>query len=221
MKRFLRNNGLSLTLFGLFFLSLSFQSVAGMHKHNEEQEEHGQRQATYGEYVTSEDFLESVAENWESEFLEIFTFMVLTRFLYQKGSPQSRDPDAPEKKNEAPSDVPPEKRPWPVRRGGWVLKLYEHSLSLTFMLLFFVSVTLHAIGGAGDYNQEQLEHGRSGHVTAWQYLLTSSFWFQSLQNWQSEFLSIFCMVTFSIWLREKDSAESKPVEAPHDKTGEE
>jgi hypothetical protein len=48
---------------------------------------------------------------------------------------------------------------------------------------------------------------------------TSEFWFQSLQNWQSEFLAVVSIVVLSIWLRQKGSPESKPVDAPHSQTG--
>jgi len=215
MQKFIRNNGLSLALLVLFLISLFGQSIAGMHKYNNDQTEHGNPSVTFEEYLASDDFLEATAENWESEFLQLFTFVLLTRFLYQKGSPESRDPDQPEEKE---PDTPPEKLPWPVRRGGLILKLYEHSLSLTFLLLFIVSVGFHALGGAGAYNQEQRDHGQ-GEVSVWGYLGTATFWYESLQNWQSEFLSIFMMVVFSIWLREKDSPESKAVKAPHDQTG--
>jgi hypothetical protein len=215
MKRFVRDNGLSLVLFGLFFLTLLFQSVAGKDKYNEDQDQHGRPQVSYLEYLKSDDFIEATAENWESEFLQMFAFVVLTRFLYQKGSSESRDPDGEEEEE----NTPPEKLPWPVRRGGWVLKLYEHSLSLTFLFMFIVSVLMHAVGGAGQYNQEQMDHGEDKRVSALGYLFTSSFWFESMQNWQSEFLSLFAMVVCTIWLREKGSPESKEVRAPHDKTG--
>lgn len=216
MKRFLHYNGLSVTLFALFLLSIIAQSFAGQHKYNEEQLQHGSPAVSYSAYIVSTNFLEAVAENWESEFLQLFTFVLLTRFLYQKGSAESDDPDQPE---ETEPDTPYEKLPWPVKKGGWVLKIYEHSLSITFLLLFLVSIALHAVGGAGEYNQEQLEHGGGEQVSVWGYLLTSTFWYESMQNWQSEFLAIFAMVVFSIWLREKDSPESKEVNAAHDQTG--
>lgn len=217
MKRFLRNNGLSLALLVLFLGSFFGQSLAGWYKYNDDQREHEDPAIGYGEYLLSNDFLEATAENWESEFLQLFTFVLLTRFLYQKGSSESEDPDAPE---EPPPAPPAEKLPWPVRRGGWVLKLYEHSLSLTFLFLFLVSVALHATGGAGEFNDEQVDHGETKIVSTWSYLFTSTFWFESLQNWQSEFLSLLAMVVLSIWLREKNSPESKEVNAPHDRTGE-
>jgi len=216
MRQFFRNNGLSLVLFGMFLLSLAGQSVSGMQKYNNDQQDHGNPPVSYAEYLASEDFLEATAENWESEFLQLFTFVLLTRFLYQKGSPQSMDPDAPEEKE---PNTPEEKLPWPVKRGGLTLKLYEHSLSITFLLLFIVSIAMHAVGGVGEYNQEQLDHGQRDQLTAWGYLGTSTFWFESLQNWQSEFLALFAVVFLSIWLRERNSPESKEVHAPYDQTG--
>ena len=108
--------------------------------------------------------------------------------------------------------------PWPVKRGGWVLNLYEHSLSALFFLLFFASWTLHAVGGAQAYSEEQLAHGGQP-VSVWEYLTTSQFWFESFQNWQSEFLAVACIVGFSVYLRECGSPESKPVAEPSFGTG--
>lgn len=216
MRYFLRNNGLSLALSALFLLCFLGQFLAGLHKSNGDREEHGRVPFSWTQYAVSSEFLEATAENWESEFLQLFTFVLLTRFLYQKGSAESLDPDAPEEESPLP---PMENMPRPARKGGLFLKLYEHSLSITFFLLFLLSGALHAVGGVGEYNEEQLEHGQKTVSSAWSYLWTSSFWFQSLQNWQSEFLALFSMVFLSIWLREKKSPESKEVSAPHDKTG--
>ncbi|MGI8565610.1 MAG: DUF6766 family protein, partial [Pyrinomonadaceae bacterium] len=108
--------------------------------------------------------------------------------------------------------------PWPVRRGGWVLKLYENSLALAFLLLFLISFALHAVGGAEEYSEEQLQHGEPA-VSVLQFFATSRFWFESFQNWQSEFFSIGAMVVLSIFLRQKGSPESKPVDSPHGETG--
>jgi hypothetical protein len=99
-----------------------------------------------------------------------------------------------------------------------VLKVYENSLSLAFLLLFLVSFTLHALGGTRAYNEEQLSHG--GEVlSVGQYMATSQFWFESFQNWQSEFLALGAMAVLSIFLRQRSSPESKPVDAPHSQTG--
>ncbi len=105
-----------------------------------------------------------------------------------------------------------------MRAGGLILKLYENSLSLAFLLLFLISFVLHAIGGVGEYNQGQIQHGGQA-ISLLQFLGSSRFWFESLQNWQSEFLAIAAMVIFSIFLRQKGSPESKPVDSPHSETG--
>jgi hypothetical protein len=99
-----------------------------------------------------------------------------------------------------------------------VLALYENSLAIVFFLLFFASLALHAIGGVKAFNAEQLQHGQSA-ISAWRYVTTSQFWFESMQNWQSEFVAVAAIVGLSIFLRQKGSAESKPVAAPHRETG--
>ncbi len=220
MRRFLRNNGLSIVLFGLFFFTfLVGQSIVGHREHNNDQQEHGQPTITYVEYLGSAHFLEATMENWESEFLQMFFYIILTVFLYQKGSAESKDPDKEEAVDRDPGQSKDKKdAPWPVRKGGWVLKLYENSLALAFLIFFLLSFFLHAVGGTGVYNQEQLTHGGE-QVSTIGYMETSRFWFESLQNWQSEFLAMGAMVLLSVWLRQKGSPESKPVDSPHSKTG--
>ena len=223
MRRLLRENGLSIVWLGLFFLSFIFgQTVAGYLHYNEEQREHRQPEISYTEYLTTPHFVEATMENWESEFLQMFLFVALTAFLYQKGSAESKKLD-----EEEPVDRDPEQSknkkdaPYPVRQGGILLTLYKYSLSLAFLTLFVICFFLHAAGGAREYNEEQREHASAERVMTLQYMGTSRFWFESLQNWQSEFLAVGLMVVFSIWLRQKGSPESKPVDAPHSQTGKE
>ena len=218
MGRLWKNNGLSITLFVLFFVTLAGQSVAGHRFHNSEQREHGAPAIGYAEYLKSPAFLEATAENWESEFFQMAFYVVLTVFLFQKGSSESKDP---EKKEEVDREPDPEREgaPWPVRQGGLMLHLYKNSLSLALFALFLISFAMHAVGGAGDFNEEQRAHGKPGDMTALAYLGTSRFWFESLQNWQSEFLAVLAIVTLSIWLRQAGSPESKPVDAANDETG--
>ena len=163
--------------------------------------------------------MEATTENFESEFLQMGVFIFFTVFLYQKGSAESKDPDKREEVDRDPrhARAKPD-APWPVRRGGWILRLYENSLSLAFFFLFLVSFILHAISGRSQYNEEQLLHGQAT-VSVPGYMTTSQFWFESFQNWQSEFLAIGCMVIFSIFLRQRGSPESKPVDAAHTETG--
>jgi hypothetical protein len=173
------------------------------------------------EYLRSGHFIESVFENWESEFLQMAAFVLLTAFLYQRGSPESRELEGNPDLDRDPRKDKRKDSPWPVFRGGLVLTFYEHSLSISLFLLFAVSFFLHAAGGAREYNQDQLEHGAGGNpLTTFDYLGTSRFWFESFQNWQSEFLSVGALIVLSIFLRERGSPESKPVAAPHSETGE-
>lgn len=209
--RFWRNNGLSLALLAFFLITLcGGQFLTGRREYNEERAGRGQPPVGHAEYWRSPHFLEATAENWESEFFQMFVFVVLTAFLYQKGSAESNDPDRPR------DEEPPVTRrsPWPARRGGWVRAVYSHSLSLALLLLFLVSFFLHALSGARLRNEEEIVHGEPPESMI-EYMGTSRFWFESFQNWQSEFLAIGTMVVLSIFLREVNSPESKPVNAPH------
>jgi hypothetical protein len=221
LRVFVRNNGLSLAVLGLFLLSMVGQTLAGLREHNTEQQQHGEPAVTLSEYLKSGHFIEATAENWESEFLQMAFYVLLTAFLFQKGSSESKKMQGGEPVDRDPRGSKGKKDvPWPVQRGGWVLKLYENSLTLVFFALFLVSFSLHARGGAEQYNEDQLVHGGST-ISVLQYLGTSQFWFESFQNWQSEFLSLAAMVILSIYLRQRGSPESKPVDAPHSQTGSE
>jgi hypothetical protein len=219
VKSFWRNNGLSLVLLALFVLLLAAQSVTGNLEANSDRAAHGLPPLSFMKYLTSAHFVEATMENWESEFLQMALFVILTAFIYQKGSAESKDPTADEEVDREPARSRRKANvPWPVRRGGWALKLYEHSLSLAFVFLFLVSFFFHGLGGSAEYNEEQILHGEPT-VSALGYFGTSRFWFESFQNWQSEFLAIAAMVVLTIFLRQKGSPESKPVDAPHSETG--
>ncbi len=218
MRRFLKNNGLSLAYLGLFLATLLVMSVTGHHQYNGDQRDHHEPPVGYWSYLHTGDFVEGVLENWESEFLQMGTYVLFTVYLFQKGSPESKPLD-----EETPQDVDPRRQrysdpPGPVRRGGAILALYMNSLAIALLALFVLSFVLHAIGGTWAYNQEQLAHG--GHpVSILTFLTTSNFWFQSMQNWQSEFLAVASLAILGIWLRQQGSPESKPVGAPHSHTG--
>jgi hypothetical protein len=221
MRRLLRDNGLSIAMFGLFFVFVTAQSVMGFLDYNSTEKEHGRPPVGYAKYLTSGDFVEAVFENWESEFLQMGLYVVLTVFLYQRGSAESKDPEAPHPDDAGyGEDRHHPDAPWPVRRGGLALKLYENSLSISLLALFAFSFAMHAIGGADAYSQEQVEHGGQP-VSVPQYLATPRFWFESFQNWQSEFLAIGAMIVLSIYLRQRGSSQSKAVTSPHAKTGSE
>ena len=220
-RKFLWENGLSLVVLALFLFTFIGQVGTGLLAYNNDQREHGEPAIGLGHYLTSGHFIEATAENWESEFLQMGMFVILTVYFRQKGSAESKKPDGQEDVDEDPREHADEPdAPWPVRKRGFVLWLYSYSLFLAFMLLFLISFLGHAWGGAREYSQEQLSHGQDA-VTVLQYMGTSQFWFESFQNWQSEFLSIAAMVLFTIWLRQHGSPESKPVHHPHAKTASE
>jgi hypothetical protein len=220
LRRLLYANALSLVLIALFLVLLGGMSLVGLQNYNDDQREHGEQPITYVEYLTTGSFVEAVGENWESEFLQMFAYVLLTVFLVQKGSSESKDPEKEEAVDEDPRGRAGDlSTPWPVRKGGLILKLYENSLSIAFLVLFFISVAMHALGGAVEYNAEQVAHHQHA-ISLLAYLTTARFWFESLQNWQSEFLAIAAMVVLTIFLRQRGSPESKPVASPHSSTGE-
>ena len=216
---FWRNNSLSIVLAALFVLSMAGQAGAGWLDYNSDATLHGDSAVPFLRYLQSGHLWEATGENWESEFLQMAAFVVLTCFLRQKGSAESKRIDVVEDVDLDPrrfADDP--NSPWAVRRGGWVLKIYENSLGMAFVLMFLISIAMHASGGLSEFNSELASHGRPP-VVAIQYLTSSRFWFESFQNWQSEFLSLFAMVVGTIFLRQRGSAESKPLHASNSETG--
>jgi hypothetical protein len=216
--KILKNNGLSIVFFILFVIALIGQIASGLKEHNSEMAEEGGHQLNLTQYLSSGHFLQSTFENWESEFLQMALFVVLSISLYQKGSSESKDP---EKEEEVDREPNPKRKgvPWPVKKGGLVLALYKHSLSIALFILFILSFIMHWLGSLKDYNEVQVLKNLP-HETASQYITNSRLWFESFQNWQSEFLSVFAIVVLSIFLRQKGSPQSKPVDAPNSETGE-
>lgn len=217
MKKFIKNNSLSLMFILLFLMAIVGQVIFGFKEYNSERLEEGATAITIGHYFTSGHFIQSTFENWESEFLQMAIFVILTIFLQQKGSSESKDFDKEEAVDREP-DPNRKDAPWPVRAGGWLLAGYKYSLSIALLLLFLVSFVLHFYGSLKDEN-EQLFYQHKPMETALQYLGNSRFWFESFQNWQSEFLSVFAIIILSVFLRQQGSSQSKPVDAPNAETG--
>jgi hypothetical protein len=219
MRMLWKNNGLSIVLVSLFVLSLAGQTLTGWWDLNDDARTHGSPPVELAEYLRTGHFWEATGENWESEFLQMAAFVLLTVFLRQKGSSESKRIDVVEAVDLDPRDFAQDPQaPGPVRRGGLILKLYEYSLGLAFAALFVVSLAIHAVGGLAEYNDERQEHG-APQATLSEYAASPRFWFESFQNWQSEFLSLAAMVIATIYLRQRGSAESKPVHAAHSETG--
>ena len=219
MGKWAKEHGLLLANVALFLIFFGGMILSGASSYSEDQLAHGEPAVTVAEYLGTGAFMEATFENWESEFLQMGMYVILTVLLFQRGSSESKPmgKDAPQDQDPRTATIKPS-TPWPVKRGGVVLKLYEHSLSIMFMLLFLASFALHAIGGTQEYNSEQESHGQPP-VSILGYLTTSRFWFESFQNWQSEVLAVAVLVGTSVYLREKGSPESKPVAEPHYETG--
>src|SRR5687768_5163935 len=130
MRRFLRDNSLSLVMFGLFAVFVVGQAVTGMHAHNQEQAEHGRPAIGLLEYLTSGHFIGSTFENWESEFLQMAAFVLLAALFVQRGSGESKAPDQHNQVDDDPRTHAKPDSPAPVHRGGLALALYSHSLTI-------------------------------------------------------------------------------------------
>jgi hypothetical protein len=215
----IRDRALTLVLMAMFLLCLAGQFATGLEEYNSEQVEHREAAVSVSGYFATGHPWEALFENWESEFLQMAVLVLLTTCLVQKGSPESRRPGAKELVDTDPRDfADAPDAPWPVRRGGWILRLYEHSLGLAFVVLFLIAWVGHALGGFAEFAADHATHHlpRPGLTD---YLMSARFWFESFQNWQSEFLAIASMVWLAVYLRQRWSPESKPVHAPHAETG--
>jgi hypothetical protein len=209
---FFYKNGLSIAIISLMLIFWSLQFITGMKVSNEERKENGAPEISAVEYLESGHFIQATFENWESEFLQMSLYVFLTIFLRQKGSSESKSLSKKEAVDREPKPRPD--APWPVRKGGLWLKLYSNSLSLAFLILFLLSFVAHFYGSLKSFNEQQVIK-KMAQVTASQYIGNAQFWFESFQNWQSEFLAVASIVLLSIWLRQKGSPESKPVDASY------
>lgn len=209
MKRWLRDNGLTITLMAVFLATIAGMAAAGLAHENQQLKLHREEPLTFLAYVLSGSFISAVFENWESEFLQMSAYVMLTAFLFQRGSAESLDPDDPHREGDsAPVGIGGRLRQW----------LYSYGLGLTLAALFIISFVIHWLASVWASNEEALRHGYQAQ-SAMSYLVDPQLWFQSLQNWQSEFLSTAVLVVLSIFLRFKGSPESKAVSAPHSQTG--
>ena len=204
MRRFLYENGLSLTFGALFLATLVAQAFVGHSDFNNTQVDHSDPTMSLGRYLLSSAFWVDVMENWQSEYLQFTLFVLLTVWLVQKGSPESKELG----KEGLGPDV----------GGGLRRRLYSHSLLIVMGMIWVGSWLAQAVTGRVEFNAEQFDH-REAALSLWQYVGTSDFWNRTLQNWQSEFLAVGSFAVLTIYLRERGSPESKPVGAPHDATG--
>jgi hypothetical protein len=216
--RLLKDNGLTIALIVLFALSIAGQWLMGWQVSLENAAQHQQPGMSLASYTLSPEFLSSVFENWESEFLQMSAFVVLTAFLVQRGSAESKDPDGPPRDGDLGAQASDPEAPAILQWGSIARALYARSLGITLGILFVISFILHWTQSARAAADEALMHGDIP-PTILGYLADPQLWFESFQNWQSEFLSTAVLVVLSIFLRQRESPESKPVAAPHAQTG--
>ena len=215
LRRFLRDNSLSVVLLSLFVVFIVGTSIAGWITENQDRQEHKEVTQSYVSYVGSGDFLEAVFENWESEFLQMWALVILTIYLRQKGSEDSKPLRGKTPQDALAKHQLRHAKDNAQRRRAIKYFLYSHSLGLALLLLFIVSFSLHAIGGSIAHNEDAVRHNEPT-VSVAEYVVSSQFWFESLQNWQSEFLSVGVLMLLSIKLRERGSPQSKPVGSKFD-----
>lgn len=220
MRRFLRDNSLSLAFLFIFLVALGGQSIAGFLDNNKELAEHGQAAIGYLDFISSSAFLVDVAENWQSEFLQFFLFIFATIWLIQRGSPESKQPGDAGLGSDEDQLIGEHARPdsprW-ARIRGFRLWVYSNSLLLVMGTIFLLSWFAQSVAGHVVANQENAQHGVP--AESWlDYVASPEFWNRTLQNWQSEFLAVGAMVAFAIYLRQRGSSESKPVGVPHHTT---
>jgi|SRR4051794_21848850 len=222
MKRFIRENSLSLFFLVIFLAALAGQAIAGHNLYNQDQLEHGEGTISLGRYLTSSSFARAVSENWQSEYLQFLLFALATVWLLQKGSPESKELDKAGLESDERQKVgkhADEDSPQLARFGDWRTTIYSNSLVIVMGLVFIGSWFAQSVTGWTEFNSDQSTHHQAL-VSWWSYIGSSDFWEATLQNWQSEFLAVGSFAAITIYLRQRGSPESKPVGASvHDATG--
>jgi hypothetical protein len=221
MRRFLKQNSLSVCFLVLFLAALSGQALAGHADFNEEQVRHGDPEVSLSRYVVSSDFGTAVMENWQSEYLQFTLFVLLTVWLLQRGSPESKELDKAGLESDEQQKVGPyaqQNSPRWAKVEGIRRTIYENSLLLAMGTIWLGTWFAQSVTGLTQYNSERLDHHMDT-VGWWHYLGKPDFWEKTLQNWQSEFLAVGSMAILAVYLRQRGSPESKPVGAPHTATG--
>jgi hypothetical protein len=221
MRTFLKHNSLSLVFLALFLVAVVLQAFAGHADFNEDQDRHGEPHVSMGRYITSSAFGTALMENWQSEYLQFTLYVVLTVWLLQRGSPESKEPGREGRESDREQKVgehADEQSPRWARLGGIRRTLFENSLLIVMGTIWIGSWFAQSVTGMTEYNADRLDHQEA--AVSWTgYLTRPDFWEKTLQNWQSEFLAVGSMAILAVYLRQRGSPESKPVGAPHHATG--
>jgi hypothetical protein len=221
MRRFLRENSLSIVFLLLFLGALGGQSIAGHADFNEQQISHGDPTMSFGRYVLSSEFAVDVMENWQSEYLQFSLLILGTVWLLQRGSPESKELDKAGRERDEDQKVGEHAQlnsPRWAKVAGIRRTIYENSLLLVMGAIWLGTWFAQSVAGHVQYNSERLDHHLD--PVSWaSYLGRPDFWNRTLQNWQSEFLAVGSMAILAVYLRQRGSPNSKPVGSPHGSTG--
>ncbi len=222
LRRFVKDNGLTLAFLGLLLGAVIGQAFSGVAELNGEQRATGGATLSLVQYLVSSKFAVDIAENWQSEYLQFALYIVATTWLIQRGSSESKKPDevgtGSDQEQKIGRYAEPDSPAW-ARAGGWRTALYGRSLGLIMTFFFAMSLLAQSIAGRAAFNNQLLD--RDQDTLSWiGYATSADFWNRTLQNWQSEFLAVASMAAFAIYLRQRGSPESKLVGAPHDVTAE-
>ena len=220
MRRFLRDNSLSVACLVAFIISLTGQALSGHQAFNDDQLAHGGDTISLARYIISSSFGAAVMENWQSEFLQFTFFILVTVWLVQRGSNESKrieDAGLGSDQQQKIGEYAEVRSPRWAKVRGWRTTIYSNSLVIAMMLIFFGSWGTQSVTAWTEFNDAQREHDQP--TVSWAgYLGRADFWEKTFQNWQSEFLAVGTLAVLTIYLRQRGSPESKPVGAAHDET---
>ena len=164
MKSFFRDNGLTIALVAMFLFSAIGMIWSGHAAYNEELQNHGSASVGLLSYLASGDFLSALFENWESEFLQMSAYVMLTAMLFQRGSAESRDPDDPNR--------PEDELPTATRRRNPILSwLYSYSLGLRWPCCS--SSHLPCIGGRAWRPRTRRRFGTAARFNPWETIFST------------------------------------------------
>ena len=210
LKKFAADNSMSIALFGLFIACMVGQATTGWYSYNEALKAGYFHNLAFGAYLGTGQFLDGIFNNWQAAILQLAVLIAFGSVLRQKGAAHSRKSDAPNHRT----------LNWKLGARPTVHEwLYANSLSLAFIGMFLLNFALHVLFGEWKYNEDQaLRHLPP--ISLGSYASSSSFWFSVFECWEAEFWAIGIYIVLSIFLRQENSSESKPVEASDEETGE-
>ncbi len=210
---FISNDSMSISLFALFLLCVGGQSFTGWAAYDQALRQGHEAAISYGHYLRTGNFLDGALSNWQAAVLQLAVLVSFSAVLRQKGAAHSRKSAAEtQPANHRTVQINLELRPTLTE---W---LYANSLSLAFFVLFVASFMLHALFGTWKNNEDlALRHLPPTPFGA--YIGSAGFWFTAFQTWEAEFAAIGLYIVLSIFLRQQNSSESKPVGSSDQQTG--